>query len=467
MREARRSSDSVIDLFLSNPEIVPKISLCETLSYENVQSDHLAVLLELAKSSETSSNEAEEKYLIGKTDWQVWNEVTEERFREWNATADRKKWNSAEEMYTSFKITFDECRDAAVPKKTFKYNDRRSHPPWWNDNMREAKKKLNKAKRDFKRRSTQQNFDQLKKTEEEYKQEEETQKDSWTDSLCEKITNSDNPKDMWHSLKTLTTYQDLEGGSVLPLLNEDNQPVFDMQGKCDILQNTFFSGKHLENSDFDEEFKLTLEEELHEIKSNQEYEDLYDTVGINRDITLEETEASLEYLKPGKAAGPDQVFTDLLLKANEELVRAIHKVFALSFKTGDIPTDWKKADVKFLRKSGKKNYNSASAYRPISLTSCLGKCLERIITTRLNGFIEHNKIIDLEQEGFRKFHSTTHALLRLVQDIFNGYNRKESTLVAFIDMEKAFDSVWRDGLLVKMHRLGIRGNVWSWISNFL
>ena len=157
-KPTRRSSDSVIDLFLSNPEIVPKISLCETLSYENVQSDHIAVLLELAKSSDPSSNEAEEKYLIGKTDYQLRNEVTEERFREWNAAADRKKWNSVEEMYTSFNITFDECRDAAVPKKTFKYNDRRTHPPWWNDNTREAKKKLNKAKRDFKRR----NFDQLK-----------------------------------------------------------------------------------------------------------------------------------------------------------------------------------------------------------------------------------------------------------------------------------------------------------------
>ena len=182
---------------------------------------------------------------------------------------------------------------------------------------------------------------------------------------------------------------------------------------------------------------------------------------------MEETEASLEYLKPGKAAGPDKIFTDLLLKANDELVKAIHRVFALSFRTGNIPSNWKKADVKFLQKAGKKNYNSASAYRPISLTSCLGKCLERIITVHLNGFIEHNKIIDLEQEGFRKFHSTTHALLRLVQDIHNGFNKKESTLVAFIDMEKAFDNVWRDGLLVKMHNLGIRGNVWSWISDFL
>ena len=95
---------------------------------------------------------------------ELWNEITEKRFRDWNAAADRRKWKSAEEMYTSFKETFDECRDVAEPKQTFKYNDRRTYPPWWNDNMREAKKKLNMTKRNFKRHST-----QLKKTEEEYK----------------------------------------------------------------------------------------------------------------------------------------------------------------------------------------------------------------------------------------------------------------------------------------------------------
>ena len=78
---------------------------------------------------------------------------------------------------------------------------------------------------------------------------------------------------------------------------------------------------------------------------------------------------------------------------------------------------------------------------------------------RLNGFIEHNNIIDGEQEGFRKFHSTTSALLRLVQGIYNGFNNKENTLAAFIDLEKAFDSIWRDGLLVKLHRFGIRGEI--------
>ena len=54
----------------------------------------------------------------------------------------------------------------------------------------------------------------------------------------------------------------MDGGNVLPLQNEDNQPVFDIQGKCDILQDIFFSGKHLENNNFDNNFKLNVENEL-------------------------------------------------------------------------------------------------------------------------------------------------------------------------------------------------------------
>ena len=87
--------------------------------------------------------------------------------------------------------------------------------------------------------------------------------------------------------------------------------------------------------------------------------------------------------------------------------------------------------------------------------------------TYFNGFIEHNNIIDGEQEGFRKFHSTTSAMLRLVQGIYNGFNNKKNTLAAFIDLEKAFESIWRDGLLVKLHRFGIRGRLWKWIEGFL
>jgi ribonuclease HI len=93
--------------------------------------------------------------------------------------------------------------------------------------------------------------------------------------------------------------------------------------------------------------------------------------------------------------------------------------------------------------------------------------MERIVTTRLNGFVEHHQLIDKEQEGFRLFHSTTQALLRFTQGVFDGFNNNMYTLAAFVDMEKAYDSVWRQGLMVKLHRQGIRGKMWHWIRDFL
>ena len=75
--------------------------------------------------------------------------------------------------------------------------------------------------------------------------------------------------------------------------------------------------------------------------------------------------------------------------------------------------------------------------------------------------------MDHEQEGSRKFRDTTDALLRITQDIYNGFNNKEHTAALFIDIEKAYDSVWREGLMYKLHGLGIRGRIWGWIKSFL
>ncbi len=132
-----------------------------------------------------------------------------------------------------------------------------------------------------------------------------------------------------------------------------------------------------------------------------------------------------------------------------------------------MPVGWKSATVQFLRKPAKSSYNETKAYRPISLSSSLGKVLEKIITWRLYGFAEVNKILDNDQEGFRRFHNTTQALLRFTQDIYSGFNATENTLAVFIDFEKAYDSVWREGLMVKLHEKGIRGRVWKWILDYL
>ena len=120
-----------------------------------------------------------------------------------------------------------------------------------------------------------------------------------------------------------------------------------------------------------------------------------------------------------------------------------------------------------LTKSGKTYYHQPLAYRPISLTSCVGKCMEKIIATRLYGLVEHNDILDKEQDGLRRFRGTSQALLRLTQDIKNEFNTKKTTLAVMVDMKKAYDSVWRDGLLYKLDKKGIQGRIWVWLNSFL
>lgn len=212
-----------------------------------------------------------------------------------------------------------------------------------------------------------------------------------------------------------------------------------------------------------------METKLRHIKASSDMDGCegLDSEFLNMEITAGEVEASLQKLKPGTAPGPDYVFTDLLIAAGEELKQAVLSLFSKSWEEGKVPLQWKTALVKFLKKAGKKSYHTAGAYRPISLTSCLGKCMERIITQRLYSVVEHNKLLDKEQDGFRMFRGTTHALLRLVQDIYNGFNCKKQAIAAFVDIEKAYDGVWRDGLMVKLSQMGITGKVWRWIDDFM
>ena len=260
---------------------------------------------------------------------------------------------------------------------------------------------------------------------------------------------------------------------MLPLIDRNGKAIFDREEKCSELEDVFFGGGHLNDCDFDKEFKEMVDKEVSDIEErgtaedNITKEDENCNEYLNYDISVDEVEAVLQQLKTNKSPGPDNVFTELLRHAWDELVKAIHRVFQKSWKEGAVPTQWKLADVKFLRKKGKKSYHDASSYRPISLTSYLCKSLERIITHRLYGFSEHFNLLDKEQEGFRKFRGTTDALLRITQDIYNGFNNREHTAALFIDIEKAYDSVWREGLMYKLHGLGIRGRIWSWIRSFL
>ena len=93
--------------------------------------------------------------------------------------------------------------------------------------------------------------------------------------------------------------------------------------------------------------------------------------------------------------------------------------------------------------------------------------MEKIIVARLYGYVEHHNLLDKEQDGFRRFRGNSQALLCTNKDIMNGFSRRESTLTVMVDIEKAYDSVWRDGILYMLDRKGIKGRLWFWLNSFL
>jgi len=321
---------------------------------------------------------------------------------------------------------------------------------------------LNRAQRTYKLKSTPSNLTLLMKAEEEYIDMKEAAIEEWSQNICSSINNARNIKDKWSEFRKFTKRK--ENNVILPFIQQNNDVIFEENEKAVELEQTFFKGKHLNTDKFDENFYNEALRQYTEITLNQ---DATDEEVYNTEIELEELEGAIDRLKKDSAPGSDSFFTELIINADRNVLTTLLYIFNKSWREGKLPEQWKRANIKFLKKPGKSNYNTPSAYRPISLTSTIGKLMERIITSRLEGFVESNDILDKEQEGFRHFRSTTNALLNLTQSVMNGFNEDNFTLAVLIDFEKAFDSVWREGLLVKLHNSGIKGKMWNWIHNFL
>ena len=118
-----------------------------------------------------------------------------------------------------------------------------------------------------------------------------------------------------------------------------------------------------------------------------------------------------------------------------------------------------------MKKDGKPNYMKAGAYRPISISSYVGKLLERILETRLREHCDIEDILDDEQEGFCR--NTTRYLYKLTVNLKEAQRRNLTSFLLCLDFQKAFDSVWLRGLVVKLHRLGIKGSILNVINSFL
>ena len=106
-------------------------------------------------------------------------------------------------------------------------------------------------------------------------------------------------------------------------------------------------------------------------------------------------------------------------------------------------------------------------YRPISLTSIVCKCLEKLVRDQITTHMEDNDLFTNHQHGFIKTKSCVTQLLESIEKWTELLDQGYSVDVIYLDFQKAFDYVPHQRLLKKIHGYGIRGNLYNWIEDFL
>lgn len=150
-----------------------------------------------------------------------------------------------------------------------------------------------------------------------------------------------------------------------------------------------------------------------------------------------------------KSSGNDKI-PNIALKHIPSLIAFQYTIlFNNMLNLGYFPAIWKKAKVIALLKKGKEK-SDPTGYRPISLLPNIGKIYEKIINDIIILYCDKLKLIPESQYGFKAHHSTLHAINKILSDISWALNDRKCVGTCLVDLEKAFDTIWLDGLIFKL-----------------
>ena len=205
--------------------------------------------------------------------------------------------------------------------------------------------------------------------------------------------------------------------------------------------------------------KKTEFENIADNESNLNHEQAYPSSKLNETISYKEVSESIDRVKLRKSYL--EVPNEALKNANAKVL--LHKFFNLCFTSGLSPSDWDQSNIKPIPKKDKDNRDPLQN-RCITIMCCVAKIYSGILNRRLQDYLEKNEILFEEQNGFRASRSCIDHVLVLCTILRNRKSMNLNTFLAFIDFQKAFDSVDRHLLLYKLSKIGIFGKFYGAIS---
>ena len=180
-------------------------------------------------------------------------------------------------------------------------------------------------------------------------------------------------------------------------------------------------------------------------------------------ISRDDVRKAARQLKCRKACGYDGIFNEHLKNGGSILYEQLALLYTDMYNHGHIPEGLKKGIIITLHKGGRKSKSDPNNYRAITLTSCIFKLFERILLQRVETSL--NTPLNILQGGFRTGLSCNMSSLMLKECISFTKENHSKLFVCFLDVQKAFDCVWHNGLFVKLYDMGIRSNLLRVIIN--
>ena len=296
---------------------------------------------------------------------------------------------------------------------------------------------------------------------------------SW-EKFCNSTSLETNSTESWREIKNFLKpkgerdYPTLHHMNKVAKTNADKEQPFSES----VERHFGIESDHFDSNYFDEVNKF-IEDNPKYIYPPEDPDDYRFDVGNEHELVADVDASTLielvKFLKRGKAPGPDTIHNEVLrLGTATSLYHhlALYRLFTSSIQLGYIPTAWKLATLHMLLKLDKLP-SLTTSYRPINLISSIMKLFERVIEQRLRSQLRHIGFINKHRSGFRKAKSTDDHLFRLSQSIMESFNRGEHVVAAFLDIEKAFDNVWHNGLRFKIFQLDLPTKMTRWVSDFL
>ena len=260
----------------------------------------------------------------------------------------------------------------------------------------------------------------------------------------------EDPKAIWRYINSKSKTKEGIGNLLKDPTDKNSKLVETDKEKAEVLANYF-------SSVFTKEPAGPIPTLERRVKIMEKMEDIR--------TTEDEVRKILSKLKVDKSPGPDNMHPYFLKETANELASPLNIIFNRSLESSEIPNEWKKGRITALFKKGSKKV--ANNYRPVSLTSIVCKCLEKIVRERIINFMKNENLFSNRQYGFISGRSTQLQLLEVLDKWTEALDEGYSIDCVYMDYAKAFDTVPHRRLLHKLSKYEINPKAVSWIENFL